>query len=73
MFGEKSVLTNFDPKMAKFGQIFDQIWSLSKFQNHSQVFMLLLLTESQIWAKKVNAVKNNQNNSVFPSIFKNYI
>ena len=29
MFGEKSVLTNFDPNMAKFGQNIDQIWSLS--------------------------------------------
>ncbi len=38
MYGEKSMLTHFDPNMAKFGKNFDQIWSLSKFQNHSEVF-----------------------------------
>ena len=38
MYGEKSVLTNFDQNMAKFGQNFDQIWPFSKFQNHAQGF-----------------------------------
>ena len=64
MYGEKSVLTNFDPKLAKFGPNFDQIWSISNFQNHSRAYMLGL-PESQIWVKKINAGNNNPNNSVF--------
>ena len=38
MYGEKSGLTNFDPKLAKFGPNFVKIWSLSNFQNYSQAF-----------------------------------
>ena len=38
MYGEKKVLTNFDPNMAKFGQNLDQIWPFSKFRNHPQGF-----------------------------------
>ena len=34
-------------------------------------FYSLWLTESQLWAEKVNAVKNNQNNSVFSKHFYN--
>ena len=60
MYGEKSGLTNFDPKLAKFCPNLVIIKLPKLFSG----FYMLWLPESQIWMKNINPGKNNPNNSV---------
>ena len=72
MYGEKLVLKIFDPKMSKFGQNFDQIWSLSKFQNHSQVSTCYNQHNLKYGPKKLMQSRIIKIIQFFSSIFKTY-
>ena len=58
--------------MSKFGQNFDQIWSLSKFQNHSQVSTCYDQQNLNYGPKKLMQSRIIKIIQFFPSIFKTY-
>ena len=72
MYVEKEALKIFDPKMSKFGQNFDQIWSLSKFQNHSQVSTCYDQQNLNYGPKKLMQSRIIKIIQFFSSIFKTY-
>ena len=58
--------------MSKFGQNFDQIWSLSKFQNHSQVSTCYDQQNLNYGPKKLMQSRIIKIIQFFSSIFKTY-
>ena len=58
--------------MSKFGQNFDQIWSLSKFQNHSQVSTCYGQQNLNYGPKKLMQSRIIKIIQFFSSIFKTY-
>ena len=67
---------SFDKFWPKHGQIWPKYWPnlvIIIIPKSLSGFYSFWLTESQLWAEKVNAVKNNQNNSVFFQAFLKFI